>query len=258
MNKDMSQSSLLRGLQILETIVQAERPLSSAYVAESLDLPKATVHRIAQQLEIDGFLQREPEGKRFIASQRLRQLAIHTLANSSLNAHRHSILQHLSQQVNETCNLTTLDGTHITYLDRIETDWPYRIHLPIGSRLPLHCTATGKLFLANMRKAQRQKIIHSTPLTAHTQLSLTDPQALEDQLQRINQRGFSYDRGEYLEDMIAIAVPVKNPKRQTCFAIAIHAPSSRRSLDDLYEYLPELRLAANKMAQCEWVEDEVI
>lgn len=252
MGKDMTQSSLLRGLQILETIVQAERPLSSAYVAESLDLPKATVHRIAQQLEIEGFLQREPEGKRFTASQRLKRLAIHTLSNSSINAHRHAILKHLSQQVNETCNLTTLDGTHIIYLDRIETDWPYRIHLPIGSRLPLHCTATGKLFLAGMRRTQRQKIIHNTPLTAHTPLSMTEPAVLEEQLQRINKRGFSYDRGEYLEDMIAIAVPVRNPKRQICFAIAIHAPSSRRSLEDLYQYLPELRNAADSIAQAEW------
>ena len=46
-------------------IVQADRPLSSAYLAEELDLPKATVHRIAQQLEEEGLLQREPGGKRF-------------------------------------------------------------------------------------------------------------------------------------------------------------------------------------------------
>ena len=69
-----TQSTLIRGFAIVERIVQADRPLSSAYLAEELDLPKATVHRICQQLEDEGLLQREPGGKRFTGGKRLRQL----------------------------------------------------------------------------------------------------------------------------------------------------------------------------------------
>jgi DNA-binding IclR family transcriptional regulator len=246
-----TQSTLIRGFTILERIVQADRPLSSAYLAEELDLPKATVHRICQQLEDEGLLQREPGGKRFTGGKRLRNLAMSTLSNSVLNAHRRSILQALSQEVGETCNLTVLDGNEIVYLDRIETNWPYRIHLPVGSHLPLHCTATGKLFLANMKPATRKRLLGSLTLSKHTDLTITDLDVLEGQLRKIADEGVGYDTGEFLEGLVAIAVPVIGEDNQVCFAIAIHAPAVRKSLDELRQYLPTLRHAAARMAVSE-------
>lgn len=246
-----TQSTLIRGFLIVEKIVQADRPISSAYLAEELDLPKATVHRIAQQLEEEGLLQREPGGKRFTGGKRLRELAMTTLSNAVIGAPRRAILEALSQEVGETCNLTMLDGSEIVYLDRIETNWPYRIHLPVGSHLPLHCTATGKLFLANMRPAARRRLIDSLSLSRHTDLTITDAEQLEQQLDKIANEGVGYDTGEYLEGMIAIAVPVIGEDGQMCFAIAIHAPSARKSIDELRQYLPIMRHAAARMAALE-------
>ena len=246
-----TQSTLIRGFTIVEKIVQADRPLSSAYLAEELDLPKATVHRICQQLEDEGLLQREPGGKRFTGGKRLRSLAMSTMSNSVLNAHRRSILQALSDEVGETCNLTVLDGNEIVYLDRIETNWPYRIHLPVGSHLPLHCTATGKLFLANMKPAARRRLINSLTLTRHTDMTITDPETLEAQLSKVADEGIGYDSGEFLEGLVSIAVPVIGEDNHMCFAIAIHAPSVRKSLDELRQYLPTLRHAAARMAASE-------
>jgi IclR family transcriptional regulator, acetate operon repressor len=253
-----TQSTLIRGFTIVEKIVQADRPLSSAFLAEELDLPKATVHRICQQLEEEGLLQREPGGKRFTGGKRLRRMALSTMSNSVLSAHRRSILQDLSQEVGETCNLTMLDGNEIVYLDRVETNWPYRIHLPVGSHLPLYCTATGKLFLANMKPALRRRLLDSLTLKRHTELTITDSEALETQLNRIAEEGVGYDSGEYLEGMVAIAVPVIGENNQVCFAIAIHAPSVRKSLDELRQYLPTLRHAAARMAasECQQHENE--
>jgi DNA-binding IclR family transcriptional regulator len=246
-----TQSTLIRGFLIVEKIVQADRPVSSAFLAEELDLPKATVHRIAQQLEEEGLLQREPGGRRFTGGKRLRELAMTTLSNAVIGAPRRAILEALSQEVGETCNLTMLDGSEIVYLDRIETNWPYRIHLPVGSHLPLHCTATGKLFLANMRPAARRRLIDSLSLSRHTDLTITNAEQLEQQLDKIANEGVGYDTGEYLEGMIAIAVPVIGEDGQMCFAIAIHAPSARKSIDELRQYLPIMRRAAARMAALE-------
>ena len=246
-----TQSTLIRGFAIVEKIVEADRPVSSAFLAEELDLPKATVHRICQQLEEEGLLQREPGGKRFTGGKRLRRLAMSTMSNSVLGAGRRSILQDLSKEVGETCNLTMLDGNEIVYLDRIETNWPYRIHLPVGSHLPLYCTATGKLFLASMKPAARRRLLDSLTLQRHTDLTITDSELLEAQLKRIADEGVGYDSVEYLEGMVAIAVPVIGEDNQVCFAIAIHAPSVRKSLDELRQYLPTLRRAAARMAASE-------
>jgi DNA-binding IclR family transcriptional regulator len=243
-----TQSTLLRGLLIAEKIVQAERPVSSAYLAEVLDLPRATVHRICQQLEGEGILQREADGKRFVGGKRLRQLAVSTLSNATLSAPRHTILQTLSEHLQETCNLTALDGNQIVYLDRVETNWPYRIHLPVGSHLPLHCTATGKLFLAYMQPAQRKRVLQSLQLTAYTDCTITSAAELEAELDKIVENGFGVDSGEYLEGMIAVAVPVISVQGQAIMALAIHAPSARKSADELRQYLPVLRHAAAQMA----------
>ena len=250
-----TQSTLIRGFLIAEKIVEADRPVSSAYLAEVLELPKATVHRIACQLEDTGLLQREPDGKRFTGGPRLRKLALSTLSNSVVTASRHAILQSLSEEINETCNLTTLDGDQIIYLDRVEANWPYRIHLPIGSRLPLHCTATGKLFLSNMDTAQRHRLLSSLPLKQYTDKTITDVAELQLQLKKTANEGVGYDTGEYLEGMVAIAVPVIGEKNRICFAIAIHAPSTRKTLAELRQYLPVLRHAAAKMAETECEQD---
>lgn len=251
-----TQSTLIRGFTIVERIVEADRPLSSAFLAEELDLPKATVHRICQQLEDEGLLQREAGGKRFTGGKRLRGLAMSTMSNSVLSAHRRSILRALSEEVGETCNLTLLDGSEIVYLDRVESNWPYRIHLPVGSRLPLHCTATGKLFLASMKPAARHRLLNALTLSRHTDLTITDPDVLEEQLRRIGDEGVGYDTGEFLEGLVAVAVPVIGRDNQICFAIAIHAPSVRKSLDELRQYLPMLRHAAARLAASECNRDD--
>lgn len=247
-----TQSTLLRGFVIAEKIVNAERPVSSAYLAEELDLPKATVHRIAQQLEEVGILQREPGGKRFTGGKRLRDLALSTLSNSVTSAHRNNILRALSEEVGETCNLTTLDGNEIVYLDRVETNWPHRVHLPIGTHVPLHCTATGKLFLANLKLSDRRKMLKSLTLKQHTDLTITDAEQLAVELDKIAEEGVGYDVGEYLEGMVAIAVPVIGPDHNINFAIAIHAPSVRKSVTELRQYLPVLRHAAARLAAAEF------
>ncbi|CAA6821423.1 MAG: IclR family transcriptional regulator, partial [uncultured Thiotrichaceae bacterium] len=81
--------------------------------------------------------------------------------------------------------------------------------------------------------------------------TMTDAGALEAELDTIVEQGFGFDRGEYLEGMIAIAVPVINLQGQAIMALAIHAPSVRKSLDELRQYLPVLRRAAGQMAEGE-------
>lgn len=250
-SENTSQSTLIRGFMLLETIMKSDKPLTSAYLAEDLDLPKATVHRIAQQLEEEGLLQREPNGKRFIGGLRLRKLATAVLSNSVITASRHMILQNLSEQINETCNLTALDGNEIIYLDRVESNWPFRIHLPVGSHLPLHCTATGKLFLANMKPVWRQRYLRVVSLKKYTDKTILDIVELKVQLKQIAKEDVGYDVGEYLDGMIALAVPVKDKVGEVCFSIAVHAPSARTNIDELKGFLPALNKAAGKIAELE-------
>jgi len=239
--------TILRGLAVLEQVTQARRPVSSGDLIEKLGLPKPTLNRILAQLEEEGFLMREPVKKRYLPGSRTSSMVLSIMTSEALGAPRHSILQALSDEVGETCNCTMLDGDKTVYFDRVEANWPFRIQLPVGSRLPLHCTASGKLFLAYMKPEQRRRLITAAPLKRYTDRTTTDPTLLLTEVERIKTDGIGIDNEEFMDGMAAVSVPVFNAENQICFTIAVHAPTVRTSLETLRQFLPSLRKAAAAM-----------
>src|SRR3546814_3491183 len=122
--------------------------------------------------DLQGLLVREPADKQFTIGPRLNALAIGTVAASVRRAPRHAILEALARETGETCNLGMLDGNAVLYLDRVETHWPLRLQLSVGSHVPLHCTAMGKLFLSQMPKRARERpYIRSEEQTSELQVT---------------------------------------------------------------------------------------
>ncbi|MGB1109140.1 MAG: IclR family transcriptional regulator [Gammaproteobacteria bacterium] len=249
MNEKTSQPTVLRGLIVLEKVVEARRPISATDLLEELDFPKPTVNRLLQQLEAEGLLQREPVKRRYLPGPRAKSMALGILSHKTVGAPRHAILSALSEEVGETCNCAMRDGGELVYFDRVESNWPYRIQLPVGSHLPLHCTASGKLLLAHMESRQRNRLLRSTPLEKYTDATITDPDELIAELKKIKADGVGFDDEEFLAGMNAIAVPVLNNEGAACFTVAIHAPTARKPLDELREHIPALRRAARAMEQ---------
>jgi DNA-binding IclR family transcriptional regulator len=137
----------------------------------------------------------------------------------------------------------------VIYLDRVEARWPLRLHLEPGSRVPLHCTASGKLFLAHLPAARRRGVLAALELSAFTPHTITDRAVLERELAAIAQTGHSMDREEFLLGLIAVAVPVKDSSGATLAALACHAPSARLSLERALGFLPILERAAHRLAE---------
>lgn len=240
--------SLLRGYIVLEKVAYNKTPISASSLARELGMAKPTAHRIALQLEAQGLLQREPRSKQFLPGKRLRDFSKTVLANASGSEVFHSVLQNLSEEVGETCNCCLLDGQRIIYFDRVESNWPIRVQLTTGSQLPLHCTASGKVFLAYMPNKVRKKFIQSIPLTKHTENTITDVDTLEESLQKIKESAVGEDNQEFLQGMVAIAVPVMSSDGSFHFTLAIHAPTMRKSVSSLYRFLPALQEASKRLA----------
>ena len=116
-----------------------------------------------------GYLSREPGRKRLIVGPRLTNLAFGVLSASMRNDAPHLVLQRLVRTLNETCNIGTLLNGEVIYLDRVEAEhWPLRLHYTSGSRVPLHCSAIGKLFLALAPAPRRQRLLQSLELRRFT------------------------------------------------------------------------------------------
>src|SRR5690606_30936917 len=116
-----------------------------------------------------------------------------------------AILQELAELVQETCNITMSSGDDIVYLDRVERNWPPRFALHAGSRVPFHCTASGKLLLSFMPKQQRERLLVQLPLRGSTEHTITDLDKLRKELAEIRKNGYSINAGEFMPGMVAIA-----------------------------------------------------
>lgn len=239
--------AISRSLEVLSCVAQSQSALSLAQLAEILGLPKSTVHRICQQLTEKQFLNQGVREKEFAVGPKLRSLALHTLNNSTLRSIRHQVLADLVNHVGETCNLTTLDGAEVLYLDRVEARWPLRLTLEIGSRVPIHCTASGKLFLAMSSEATRQKILEHLGFERFTEKTIRSRSALLDELSVIRRQGYSIDAEEFIPGLIALAVPIHDARGEICAGLAIHAPTSRVPLKRIKEWLAPLQKTAKKL-----------
>lgn len=249
MSSNQSNAAALRAFRILEILAEAEKPLALTDIVSHIELPKQTVHRILKQLESAWLVTRGTGGRYYECSARVRQMAISVLMNSGPAAARHAILKHLVDRIGETCNLTILSGDDIVYLDRVETQWPLRMHLQPGSHVPLHCTSSGKLLLSLLPKMRRERLIASLPLRAQAENTITDLDALREELALTRKRRIGINDQEHLQGLIAIAVPVMLDRNRACAAIAVQAPLGRASIDSLLSFVPELRQAALDIAK---------
>lgn len=242
-------SAILRAMRVMEAIACTEVPPQLADICKSVGLPKPTVFRILATLEAAGLVGREPGSKRYQCGRRLSMLAGEVLLNSPSRAARHAILEELVEQTGETCNLTIPNGNAVTYLDRVETAWPLRIALGAGSSVPLHASASGKLFLAYISRRSRERFVRQSPLVRHTRKTLTDPGALAAELDRIREQGYATDDEEYLAGICCLAVPVHDADGRVVAALAMHAPVPRLPLTEAMQFLPAMRSAAGAIAQ---------
>jgi DNA-binding IclR family transcriptional regulator len=239
---------VMRALRLIETVAASDRPLTLPEICALLNLPKATTHRLCQQLEQNGYVVREPGGRRFTPGARLLRVGFNAL-RSGLTAERHQALTALVDVIGETCNFTTLAGHEVLYLDRVEARWPLRLHFDTGSRVPVHCTASGKMLLASMKASDRKRIIDAVGLPAYTPHTITKRSVFDAELTQIVQQGYSLDQEEFLLGMAAIAVPVMALDGSVIAAVACHAPSVRLSAERAKEHLPQLRQAARKLSE---------
>lgn len=242
-----SGSSAERCLRLLAVLAQEGRALSLAELGVRLGLPKATTHRLCAQLVEGGYLARDTDEKSFAVGPALRRLAFDTLNHGVVRGLRHEVLAQLVMQIGETCNFTTLDGTQVLYIDRVEAQWPLRLTLDVGSHVPLHCTASGKLFLAHLPVERRDALIAALPLPAMTRRTIATARALKAECERIAKQGWSRDDEEFITGLIAVAVPVRDATGAVRAAIAVHAPTARFSLAQARAALPKLKAAATRM-----------
>jgi len=213
----------LRMLLILEILGARGEPMRAAEIGREIGLPKQTVNRLCTTLLEEG---------------------LHAASDHIL---RHQILSQLAQTVGETVNFAVPEVEGMVYRDRVETNWFFRIQLPVGSHVPFHCTASGKCYLASLPPVRRKALVENMSLDAQTPRTHVSKPALLEELQLIARQGYSMDNEELIEGMIAIAAPVTDRDGRFVAAIAFHGPAQRLTADAAIGHLPTLQNTANRL-----------
>jgi DNA-binding IclR family transcriptional regulator len=240
----------LRVLQVLEQLANASYPQTLAQLTQRTGLPKTTLMRMLNTLEQMAYVSKLPGAAGYTPGPRANHLALSVIRTPHFLRACRAVLGKLVVITGESCNLTALSGDAVQYLARVETTEILRLqlHLEIGVHVPLHCTASGKLFLACLPLRQQKQILDRIELAALTPRTITQREALVAELERIRSQSMGIDNEEFVQGMVAVSVPVLDAQDNVIAAVACHAPTARISLSRLAEFAPAMRRAATEMS----------
>ncbi|WP_368185349.1 IclR family transcriptional regulator [Aestuariibius sp. HNIBRBA575] len=239
----------LRLLLVIEEIAKAGVPVTPTDVNAILGLPKPTIHRLFTTLEAEGFLQKDLDGRTYSPGPRLRTMAGGILSSLRIRTARLAVLNQLSSEIGETTNIALPDRDAMIYLERVETEWPLRIQLPIGTRVPFYCTASGKMYLSSLKSSHLQRYISATKLEHKSRNTITDSDKLMEEIAQIRHQDYALDREEFMPDMIAIAVPILDVNGRLAATLSFHAPTQRFSIDQAMDHLDALKKASKELSE---------
>lgn len=239
----------MRLFYILDVMAKQQSSLTPSEINQHLNWPKQTVHRLCKSMVEEGFLHYDASGKRLLPSASLRTLANGLLASDWHASARHQILEKLSSKVKETVNFVIPEQPGMIYRDRVQTNWAFQIHLPVGTHVPFYCTASGKTYLASLTPKNRRTMVESLHLKSLTINTVDSIEPLMQELALVQKQGFALDNEEFYEGMIAIAAPVLDPKGRYHGAVAMHGPTVRLDINTLKNNYGDLRSAADQLSQ---------
>lgn len=244
----------LRLFALLEIIARKDRLFSLQNLVDELGLPKPTLHRMLQQLEAAGMIARDGDRRLYGSGPRLRRMAENLLINNTVHGARRQVLHQLVREVGESSSIVTCVGHEVLCLDRVETAAPLRFHRRPGSRVPIHCSAGGKLFLAQMTSLQRRRLLGYTVLPRYTGKTLISSEQLDVEIERVRNDGYAIDNEEFLPGLLCVGVLVPSPNGvKSNLAVIVQGPAMRVTPEKSLQYLPSLQRAAVSLAGLETI-----
>jgi DNA-binding IclR family transcriptional regulator len=223
---DYNVRAVERAARILTCFDNENPAMSLTEIAQAVDLHKSTTHRIVTTLLHYGFLERASDGQRYCLGIRLANLGFRVIQRMDIRREAIPVMRKLRDQWDETCDLSIYDDNHVFYIEVMHSNHALTIAAAVGQHLSAHCTASGKLFLANMKSQDLDSFLERT-LDSHTCNTLTSPDELRSQLQQIREQGFSVDQEEYEAGICAVSAPIRDQSGAMVAALSIPSPTSR-------------------------------
>jgi len=236
-------TSLARGLRVITAFDRDHDEMTLSEVSRRADMTRAAARRYLLTLCELGYV--TGDGKYFRLTPRVLELGFAFLTSMHIWERAQPFMEHLTEQVNESCSISVLEGSDIVYVARVPTKRIMSVALGIGTRLPAFCTSMGRVLLADLRQAELENFLAETPFQPLTPHTVTDPVLLRDRIAAVRQNGFAVVDQELEIGLRSIAVPIRNQSGRVLAAMNVSGHASRISVEEMQQrFLSPLLYAA--------------
>jgi len=247
--KKNTRNSPRRILEIVEEICLNPEAATASRLSQKLEIPAPTIYRWLDALSEERFIALTASGY-YVPGERFRNLILNSLQHEPKITERRSLLRSLSEQLDETVSLSIPHGTKLIYFDRLESHWPFQVNLQVGAPLPLHCCASGKLYMSMLEPDAAMEIFERIAQKGTARNTITDPGAFATELKKIRKTGYALDKEEWFDDMVGAAVPIIADTGALVACLSTHALITRRTMTDLENVISVMKETATKLKIC--------
>jgi DNA-binding IclR family transcriptional regulator len=223
--------------------------LTLSEVSQELEVAPSTAHRLLAMLRYHDFVRQDPASKAYRPGRALLEIAVSATGGVDVRAVAQPELEALSRAVDETVHLVSLDGDRVLFLASVESRRIVRVTSRAGVTMPAHCTAAGKIMLAQLPEEEQLAGLEPGALEGMTERSRTTADALRRDLRAARKAGFATNFGESEDGLAAVAVAVPAPRVHGPLSITVSAPSARLDRRSAPDVAATARRAAERIGE---------
>lgn len=223
--RKQASQSILKALDLVDVMVKAPSPLTLNELSRAVKRPVPTVHRLLRTLGLRGWV--ENVDGRYRLTLKLFEIGMSVVDKIDVVAEARPECEALSQEFDETVNMSVRSGTSAVYVIKIDSARSLRLISQLGVHVPLYCTAMGKVMLAYLEPGERSQLLDQIKLEPRARNTITDRAALDKELIAIARRGWSIDNEEFDYGLVCIGAPVFNRSGGAAGAISLTGPMIR-------------------------------
>lgn len=220
-------NTILKAGQVLDLFNRETPEWGVSEVAGELGTPKSSAHALLSTLAEIGLL-RQTEGGRYRLGWKMLDFGQILIDTTEFRAEARAAMEELESQYRETVHLAVLDDNVVVYVDKLQGQQAVQVAITsLGVRLPGHCSAVGKVLLADQPWPRVVKIMEEQGMPRFTENTITNINRFHTELETVKQQGYGYDLEEIIPDLCCVAAPIFDHNGKVIAALSMSIPSYR-------------------------------
>jgi DNA-binding IclR family transcriptional regulator len=247
-----------RAVRLIRHVAEGNPVLNMSETAKTLKINRTTLLRLLHTLEVEGFVERRPDGAGYQVGLALLEVGARALFSQDLVQVAVPVLTRLAETLQLSSHLGVLDGTDVLYLVRRTPNTPLASNIRVGSRLPAHATTMGRMLLAFMTPVEIETLYAGKELQRFSDHTATTLAALEAKAERDRRAGIAWSEAHFERGIGSAAVPVFDFGGTPLGAINVSGPVGAFADEGRRAVIGrELRQAGTEISRrLGWIEDD--